>query len=288
MEKLVITALEERGIDCKVWPHAACGKSTCHGYSMLFGYSDIEELFWQLVLEFCQFAAYRHRRGQCYDASVLFGILQHCIRHEFTPRRGRLAAKHFTGIDLIWSEAMPFAELIHFGRVISFPLFSNYMHYNGAIVILGGFDCLCKIIKVMTIKRADVLYAEVFEKSTVDIEIYTVDHEIFHAVLDPVGHIPEFRSDLREAVDEIFNIMFHTVILRICAHPAQHIMHSAHIRCYAHLIIIEYDGHVCPVGTDVIQRLKGHTACQSAITDYRDDMMGSPLDIPGFRHTHCC
>src|SRR5699024_1109616 len=108
---------------------------------------------------------------------------------------------------------MPLTELIHFRGMISFTFFRNDMHNDGAIVILGGFDCLCKILEIMSIDRTDVFYAELFEK-------YAVDHEIFHAVLDPVGHIPEFRADLRETVDEVFDIMFNSVILILCVHLA--------------------------------------------------------------------
>ena len=138
-----------------------------------------------------------------------------------------------------------------------------------------------ELFDVATVDRAVVTQPQLLEPAA------TSEH-VLDSVLETVGHFCHARTDVWNALEEIFHVLLEAVVAGICAHAGEVLAHAANVWSDAHFIVIQDDGHLCLQMRGVVERFKGHAAGHGAVADDGDDIAVFVKEIARHSEAVCC
>ena len=165
MHDLVVSALQEGGIDRRERLHPFRGQPGGECHRMLLGDADIEGAIRKRFSENIEAGARRHRRGDGDDALVLRGFLHQAFaEHLGIGRRIRLGFRLRAGRDVERNDAVIFVGG-RFGRAVALALLRHDVNQDRPV--LGVAHILQdrqEMIEAVAVDRADIIEAELLEQ----------------------------------------------------------------------------------------------------------------------------
>ena len=257
VDQLVISALQERGIDRHHRLVALAGQTGRQGHGMLFGDADIEVAAGKPLFEFDQTRAFAHGRRHAQQARVRLGhVAQPLAEHLGVGRRtglglGQMVLARVEGADAV------VGDRILFRRQIALALLGDHVQEArpiGIAEIAQGGD---QGVEIVAVDRADVVEPQFLEQRA------RRDHAL-DMLLGPAGQFPDGRhAVLQQFLAALANGRVEAARQQL----GQVVVHGADVGRDRHLVVVQHHQQVGVQRAGMVQRLEGHAAGQAAIAD---------------------
>src|SRR6266404_444709 len=184
----VVSALEERGVDRQKRFQALRGESTSEERGMFFGDSDIEIPIGMSFGEMSEAGAAWHRRRDRNNLSIRVRKFRKRLAYDF--RIGwRGCRRGLAALDLVFAEAVKFVRLFD-RRLVAFAFLRQNVQQDGFILRLEKFECADEQGNIVSVDRSVIAKAEFFED-------YARHEQAFDAFFDLVGEFSDRLSSDR-------------------------------------------------------------------------------------------
>ncbi len=276
---LIVGALQERGIDRDEGLHAFGGQSSREGDAMLLGDADVEGTLRERLAENIDAGAGRHRGGDGDDLVVLFGFLDEAVAEHLGVGGGvglRLGLLAGSDVELDHAVILVGSGL---GGDVTFALFGDNMDQGRAdFRIPHVLQDRQQMVEVMTVDRADIEEAELFEQRAAGQEAAGIFLGALRALLD----------ELRKTLGDLLADLAQRAV-GVAGRQARQIgRHCADRRRDRHFVVVENHDQARIHRAGIVHGLVGHAGRHRAVTDHCDDISLLAGKIAGDGHAEAC
>ena len=270
-QHLVISPIEEGGINRHHRMTASHRKSGGAGHCMLFGNTDVKEPIWVSRSEGRESGWAGHG---CSDGNHLWPASRlgdQCISKDPGPtgttRSGWLSRCWINHTDTV--EPITFIGL---RWCVAVALLCQAMHNHRTGESGGLPQTPFQLLNVVTVDRTNVFQAEILEHSL------RREH-VLDALFHTVQRVEHGFADHWGAGECTSPPAQHSFVAASGAQRRQMIGEPANGRSVRSRIVVDHDDHWPISGGNVVEGFPGHTAGQGPIADYRDNFAISRLII---------
>ena len=250
MHHLVVTALQEGGIDGADRLHAVRRQTGREGHRVLFGDADVIRPLREGLAEQVQTRAGRHGRRDRHDRRIDLGVFDQ-LSSEHLGVAGRVG----DGLGLLARDHVELDDRMEFigaafGGGIALALLRHDVNQNRAVLdggrLLQDRD---QIVHVVAVDRADIIEAQLLEEGAPSDHAAGVFLGLLGRLAEGARQVLGHR--LAQAADVLIGAARHQAG-QICAHPANR-------RRDRHVVVVQ-DDHQLAAGRlgGVVHRLIGH------------------------------
>ena len=278
VNQLVITALQEGGVDRHHRLGAFAGHAGREGHGVLLGNRHIEVTQRETLAERHQVGAFLHRRGNTHQARVGGGhVAQPFAKHPGILRPAGLFRRGGGGIEGFEFGDRVVTNRVDFRRSEAFAFFGDDMQELRALEVAHVAQRGDQGGQVVAVDRADVVPAQLFEQRA----------GYQHALGIFFGATRNFPS-ARQTRQHFLAAFAHAGVGTAGEDLRQVIGQATHVARNRHVVVVEDHQHVGVHFRRMVQRFEGHAGGQRAITNHRNRLALTALQAGGNRHAQRC
>ncbi len=275
VDDLIVSALQERGVERAEGLQALGGEAGGEGDGVLLGDADVERALGELPAEEVEPGAVRHGGGDGDDALVLAGFRDQAVGEDPGEGRRVLLGLHLSAGDDVEARHAMILVVRFLGRRVPLAFLGDDVDEDRALPrVPHVLQNRQKLIEIVPVDGADVVEAELLEPHAALPEVARV---FLHASGAP---LPALRQALGELLGEIAQMQ----VGAARRDTGEIRRERAGRRRDRHIVVVQDDDQALVAGARIVDRLVGHAGAHGAVANDGDDVVLGAVEIARDRH----